>query len=213
MLGIYISGHPLEEDEAQWKKTITRVTTDFLRDEDSGETRVRDNEHAVIGGLIEGKTIKYTKNNQAMAFLTIEDLYGTVEVIVFPRDFERYMMLLDEDAKIFVAGRVTLEEEKNGKLICEKIVSFDGAGTELWIRFGDKEAYESEKQQLYELLDGSDGRDEVVIYLTKEKAMKRLGRNRTVDAQGGILPLLKQRYGDSNVTLRAKPVDMGQRRG
>ena len=209
VLGIYVSGHPLEEDEAMWRKTITRVTTDFSRDEESGEVPVRDGERAVIGGLIDAKTIKYTKNNQAMAFVTIEDLYGSVEVIVFPRDFEKYAPLLEEDKKVFIAGRVSLEEEKNGKLICERVETFDGAGCELWIRFADKEAYEADKEELLSLLSESDGRDEVIIYLSKEKAVKNLGKSRTVDAKGGIHALLMQRYGEQNLSIRMKAVRMG----
>ena len=74
----------------------------------------------IVGGMITDKTIKYTKNNKTMAFLTLEDLLGTVEVIVFPRDYERYHTYLNVDEKIFVSGHANVEEDKNGKIICEK---------------------------------------------------------------------------------------------
>jgi len=127
VLGIYLSGHPLEEYQALWNKYITNNTNDFALDEESGEVRVEDQATAVVGGLIADKTIKYTKNNQVMAFLTLEDLVGSVEIVVFPRDYEKYGSLLNEDAKIFVKGRVSVEEEKDGKVICEQIVSFEEA--------------------------------------------------------------------------------------
>lgn len=127
VLGIYISGHPLEEYQELWQKHITNNTNDFALDEDSGRVIVTDQANAVIGGMIADKTIKYTKNDKVMAFLTVEDLVGTVEVVVFPKDYEKYSSLLLEDNKVFIKGRVALEEEKDGKLICEQIVTFEEA--------------------------------------------------------------------------------------
>ncbi len=146
VLGIYLSGHPLEEYQALWNKCITNNTNDFALDEESGEVRVEDQATAVVGGLIADKTIKYTKNNQVMAFLTLEDLVGSVEVVVFPRDYEKYGSLLNEDAKIFVKGRVSVEEDKDGKVICEQIVSFEeaaqaGGGPVFKNRYGGRSGY------------------------------------------------------------------------
>ena len=78
----------------------------------------------IVGGMITGKTVKTTKHDQLMAFITLEDLLGTVEVIVFPRDYEKYREYLNEDEKIYVRGRVSLSEDAKGKLICEKVVAF-----------------------------------------------------------------------------------------
>lgn len=127
VLGIYISGHPLEEYQELWEKYITNTTNDFVLDEENGRVTAQDQATAIVGGMIAGKTIKYTKNDKVMAFLSIEDLVGTVEVVVFPRDYEKYSAMLLEDSKVFVKGRVSLEEEKDGKLICEQIVTFDEA--------------------------------------------------------------------------------------
>lgn len=127
VLGIYLSGHPLEEYQELWQKYVTNNTSDFMLDEESGEVRVEDQAMTVVGGMIADKTVKYTKKNQVMAFITLEDLVGSVEVVIFPRDYERYGTLLHEDAKIFVKGRTSVEEDKNGKVICEQIVSFEEA--------------------------------------------------------------------------------------
>ena len=124
VLGIYISGHPLETDQALWQKFITNTTNDFMLDEETGTAKADGQYNAVIGGLIAGKTIKYTKNDKVMAFLNLEDMVGNVEVVVFPGEYERYGTLLSEDAKVFVKGRIALEEDKDGKLICEQIVPF-----------------------------------------------------------------------------------------
>ena len=138
VLGIYISGHPLEEYEEKWRKNITAVSTDFIYEEETAGIRLVDGAHVVIGGIITDKTVKFTKNNKTMAFLTLEDIYGTTEVIVFPRDYEKYKGLLDNDAKVFVGGRVSAEEEKNGKLICERIYAFDDTKKELWLQLDRK---------------------------------------------------------------------------
>lgn len=127
VLGIYVSGHPLEEYQELLERHITHKTTDFMLDEETGVVTVPDQINVVIGGMIAEKTVKYTKNDKVMAFLNIEDLVGNVEVVVFPKDYEKYSALLMEDAKVFIKGRTSVEEEKDGKLICEQIVSFEDA--------------------------------------------------------------------------------------
>lgn len=127
VLGIYLSGHPLESYQELWQRYITNNTNDFALDEETGVVRAQDQATAVVGGLIADKTVKYTKNDKVMAFLSLEDLVGTVEIVVFPRDYEKYSQLLMEDSKIFVKGRISVEEDKDGKLICEQIVSFQEA--------------------------------------------------------------------------------------
>lgn len=201
VLGIYVSGHPLEEQEELWRKGITNTTADFMLDEESGETIVKDNATAVIGGMIADKKIKYTKNDKVMAFLQVEDLLGSVEVIVFPRDYERNSDKLLEDNKVFVRGRVSLEEDRDGKLICEKITAFDEIPRKLWIKFPTMEAYEEEAEKLFDLLADSDGRDGVVIYIQEPKVMKQLPPGRNVKADENLCAILEARYGKENIKV------------
>ncbi|MCU6762561.1 DNA polymerase III subunit alpha [uncultured Roseburia sp.] len=207
VLGVYISGHPMEEYEEKWKKNITRVTSDFILDEETGSTRVHDGESVMVGGMIAEKTVKYTRNNKTMAFISLEDLVGTVEVIIFPRDYERYHQLLEEDSKIFVRGRVSVEEDKNGKLICEKIYSFRDARREVWLQFDTKEAYEDKMQEIKEILDVSDGYDQIVVYISSLKAMKRLGANMGVLADQALVAKLKEKLGENNVKVLEKSIE------
>lgn len=212
VLGIYVSGHPLEEYEGKWRKNISNTTADFLVEEETGEAKIKDNASAMIGGMITEKTIKYTKTNQAMAFLTIEDLLGTVEVVVFPRDYEKYQQLLNVDSKVFVRGRANVEEEKNGKLICERVYSFNEAKRELWIQFPNKEQFTSQEDKLYEMLSESDGNDSVVIYLSKERAKKRLPDSRNIEIEEGLMNNLTKIYGENNVKVVEKAIEnLGQR--
>ncbi len=167
VLGVYISGHPLEEHEERWRRMISATTADFQFDEELNRTKVHDGEKSVVGGMIVDKTVKYTKTNQVMAFLTLEDLLGTVEVVIFPRDYEKNRQWLEINEKVFISGRVSEEDEKASKLICEKVIPFERTKRELWIQFPDKETFLDEEQIVYGYLADSEGEDEVIIYCAK----------------------------------------------
>ena len=207
VLGIYLSGHPLEEYEEKWRKNISAVTADFMLDEETNAVKIKDNQSVVIGGIITEKTIKYTKQNKAMAFITVEDLFGTVEVIIFPRDYEKYSRYLNEDEKVFVAGHANVEEDKNGKLICEKIYSFDDTKRELWLQFATKESYEEKEKELYSRLYGTDGNDEIVIYIASPRAMKRLGKNYNIHINPELVGNLTEFLGEKNVKIVEKSIE------
>ena len=204
VLGIYISGHPLEEYMERLKKNTNAVTTDFVLDEETGTLKVSDGAKVRIGGMITDKVIKYTKSNKAMAFITLEDLVGTVEIIIFPKDYERYAKYLENDAKVFVEGRVTAEEDRNGKLICEKIISFDEVKRELWLQFPSKSDFEEKEGVLYGKMMDADGLEHVVIYLAAEKQMKRLPENRNVAITKELLEELGNFLGKDNVKVVEK---------
>ena len=201
VLGIYISGHPLEEYRETWKKNITNTTADFAMDEETGETRVADGAKVTIGGMITEKKIKYTKNEKVMAFLQVEDLVGSVEVIVFPRDYERYGSTVMEDSKVFVRGRVSVEEDRDAKLVCEQITTFEQMPKKLWIKFPTREAYEAKKDTLFDILREAEGKDHVVIYVENPKAMNPLPANWNVSAQASLVTKLEAAFGEGNIKV------------
>ncbi len=207
VLGVYLSGHPMEEYEEKWKKNITKTTLDFQLDEESGHTKVHDGAKETIGGIIAAKTIKYTRKNQTMAFITIEDLMGTVEVIIFPRDYEKNRLYLEEENKVFVRGRVSEEDEAPSRLICEEIIPFKRTKRELWLQFDSKESFRQQEKELYDMISVSEGEDAVVIYCKAERAMKRLGANRNVRAESGLLSRLTNYLGESCVKLIEKSIE------
>ena len=206
VLGIYLSGHPMEEYEEQWRKGISKTTQDFQFDEELGFSRVSDGAAEIIGGIIASKTIKYTKNNKTMCFLTIEDIMGSVEVVVFPRDYERYHQYLEEENVVFVKGRVSEEDEASSKLICEKVIPFGQKKQELWIQYPDKETFLQGEKMLYDMLASSDGNDEVIVYCKAERAVKRLPSNRNVNIEPGLLSRLMNYFGESCVKVVEKPL-------
>lgn len=208
LLGVYVSGHPMEEYMETWKSSITAKTSDFLVDEESGEAVVHDNDRVTVGGMIAGKVIKTTRTGKMMAFITVEDMVGAVEVLVFPRDFELYRNQLVEEARVFVRGRVSLGEEPVGKLICEQLIPFDQVPRDLWLKFPDKETYDGKQKQVMDLLRTAEGNDTVIIYLEKERAKKVLPANWRVAARGPVLEQLYEILGEKNV----KAVEKGLKR-
>lgn len=201
VLGIYISGHPLESYMSIWKSHITATAGDFMLDEETGHANVEDDSTQTIGGIINHKTIKYTKNDKTMAFLEIEDLYGVLEVVVFPRDYERNSHFLVEDAKVFVKGRVSLEEDRNGKLICEKIIPFEEVGKKLWLRFASLSEFKNAEKDLMQILAESEGKDQVIIYLTDTKQRNHLPQEYNIKADDLMLSRLCEKFGKNNVKL------------
>lgn len=207
VLGIYISGHPMQEYEAKWRKSISATTKDFQIDEETNRTKVREGAKEIIGGIITGRTIKHTNNGKTMAFLTIEDLLGTVEVVVFPKVYENNRAYLEEESKVFIKGRVSEEDDNASKLICETIIPFEQVSCDLWIQFADKEAFLKDEAKLYELLRDSEGKDGVVIFLAKEKATKRLPANRNIHVDSGLLVQLNNYFGESRVKVVEKAIE------
>ena len=201
VLGIYLSGHPLEKYRNIMEKMISARTIDFQPDDETGIPKVYDGQKVIIGGMITEKTIKYTRNNKVMAFLTVEDLMGTVEIVVFPRDYEKWQTLINEDARVFIQGRVNAEDDKPSKLILEKVRAFDDIPREIWIQFKDREDYAQKEQELLNYLRGSVGTSAVVIYLKDVKAIKRLPAGYHVQISDFLLEELKKKYGDSNVKV------------
>ena len=207
VLGVYLSGHPLEEYEEKWRNNISATTQDFQLDEETGVTKVRDGAKEIIGGMITSKTIKYTKKNQTMAFITLEDLMGTVEVVIFPRDYEKNQQYLQEDSKVFVKGRVSEEDDNASKLICEEIIPFERTRKELWLQYENKAAYLADEKHLFAMLSDSEGDDEVVIYCKAERVVKRLPKNRNIKIEPGILSRLTNYFGESCAKVVEKPIE------
>ena len=201
VLGIYLSGHPLEGYRGIMDKMISAKTTDFQPDEESGIPKVYDGQKVIIGGMITERTIKYTRNNKVMAFLTVEDLVGNVEVVVFPRDYEKWQTLITDDARVFIQGRVNAEDDRPSKLILEKVHSFEDIPREIWIQFKDKAEYSAAEAELQSFLQSASGTSAVVIYLKDVKAMKRLPAAFCIRINEEILSELKKKYGESNVKV------------
>ncbi|WP_027438820.1 DNA polymerase III subunit alpha [Lachnospira multipara] len=199
VLGVYVSGHPLDEYSGMWKKHISAMSTDFELDEETGETKVSDMSNQTIGGMIINKTIKSTKNGQLMAFLTIEDLVGDVEVVVFPRNFISNRAVIESANKVFITGKVQANVDEKAKLICDKVISFDSIARKLWVRFESLDMYNANKEALVNTIGNRPGKDSVIIYCTKEKQRLSLDGNPLISIDSGLIEDLRKQFGVKNV--------------
>lgn len=201
VLGIYVSGHPLDSYMNLWKKQANANSLDFLWQEETMSNLVKDGQTVTIGGMIAARKVQYTKSDKMMAFLTVEDMLGSVETIVFPKQFEKYSKKLEMDSKIFVTGKVQVEENKDAKLIAETITTFEEMPGTLWLKFADMKAYEELYSKADEILKTSEGKDVIRIYIEKDKLYKTLPKNRCVEANEELMKALEAVLGEGNVKL------------
>ena len=204
VLGIYVSGHPLEDYQDTINKNVTAYSYGFIIDEETDRPKVDDSSLHIIGGMIISKSIKTTRTNSLMAFITLEDMFGTIEVIIFPKDFEKYKHMLEPDNKIFIRGRTTIEEDKDAKLICQEIIPFDAVPKELWVKFEDFAQFQKAEQELYSILEEYDGDNVVIIYCGKEKIMKQLPKSKNVNACKELVSRLREIYSEDNIAVVEK---------
>ena len=207
VLGIYVSGHPLEEFLDLMEKHVTDHTTDFSLSEESDKPNVEDEAKTIVGGMITSITSKITKTNQMMAFFTIEDLYGTVEVVAFPRDYEKNRSMLLQDKKVFVVGKVKTEADRAAKIFLNRIIPFDEMPKELWIKFENIEGFQKMEEKLERDLFSQKGNCLVNIYCVQEKAKKSYGKTKGIYLSEEILKNLEEEYGTENVRVVEKSIE------
>ena len=199
VLGVYISGHPLQALEGVWKKNITKRTTELLRDEFGHITGVRDGATETIGGMIQDIVLRHTKKGDTMAILTIEDLVGAAEVIVWPDTYRKNKDILEVDQKVFCTGRVRIEDERDATIAANSIFLFSEVPVKLYVRFEDMESYEDNNKKLMSILNEAlEGQDSVVVYIEKTRQQKTL---RIKIAASEALDSLKEAFGDGNVVI------------
>ena len=204
VLGVYLSGHPLEEYQSLLAGRVNAYSTDFLLDEETGESRVRNGQKVTIGGMITAKTIKYTKTNKVMSFINVEDLVGSVEALVFPKVYEDYRDAIEEDKKVLVTGRVSSEDERASKLIADKIITFEEIPKDVWLAFADKDAWNAYAPELTELLSTAErGNDRVIVFIRNPKQMKDLTGRGKISAAPELLDGFMKICGEENVAVRA----------
>jgi len=203
VLGLYVSGHPLEEDEERLRRNVTARISDFNVDEESGEAGVIDGSTQIIGGIITKKTVKTTKNGKAMIILQLEDMTDSLEVLLFPKDAENYRDKVEEGSRVFIQGRVSLGEEVKGKLICEQVLPFDEIGRDLWILYPDPESYQEDERRLLKLLSG----EPATVAIRSTRQIKKLpgvaGRELTDD----VIRAVTETYGSDKIAVREKKVE------
>ena len=204
MLGVYLSGHPLESYQDMLKSVCNASSLDFAYDEEEGMVNVAPGKDYILGGIASVVNIKLTRNNQRMAFITLEDLVGSVEVIVFPRDFEKYKDLIEEGRKYIISGKASLEENDAAKLIAGKIIPFEEVPREVWLQFENKAELEKVEDELNKIFEGNKGNARVMLYCRDERQVKRVNTVRGISYAEAVIDELKSKLGCDNVKIVVK---------
>ena len=209
MVGVYLSGHPLSEYENILEKYATTNSNEISEIRDANEeTVLYDGSRVVIGGIIIKKQNKITKNNNMMAFITLEDLYGTVEGIIFPKIYDNCKDILYEDNIVLVEGAIDASEEETPKLIINKVTELkkehekQTKQNKLYIKVTDTENYKNIKKELFHCICKHKGGDCVIIYNEKDKANMVLPNKYRVNTEDKILfKDLKELVGEKNIAV------------
>ena len=225
LLGIYVTGNPLDEYEDVILKTATFFSSQKIIDENTDQNRFYDGKGVTCAGLIRQITKKVTKNNNMMAFVELEDIYGSIELVVFPNVLDKYSALINDDSKIVVKGKLSLREEEDIKIICDEIHP---------LRSSTASSVEEQKSNLEQMnirppvrkkavsiyinadktdMDrfkafisyfGGSGDTEIVLRRTENgiKFQKRLGTGYSVDSSKELLSELTEVVGGENLFIK-----------
>jgi DNA polymerase-3 subunit alpha len=207
LMGIYVSGHPLNEYESLLRDFVKQTTLDFPQtDEQIGaQGKVIDKQPVVMGGMVDSVNVKYTKKNDKMAFVTLEDINGSIEVIVFPKIFEKYAWLLQENKVVLVTGRADIDAlgEKPPKVIADGFRSYDeldAASKTLWVKLA-KDRDLSVHVIMHKLMDYK-GLSKVIIYDEKEQKKMTVTPSYYVGVCDALIAELKMLCGEGNVIVK-----------
>lgn len=211
MTGIYLSGHPLDEYEETLKiQTNTRIS-DIVVDESLEEGnellnesfKLQDGDKVIIGGIISSVNKKVTKNNDMMAFINLEDLYASVEVIVFPRTFEKYKSLMEEDEIVIIKGRVTIREEEQPKILCEDIKPLLKINSEkIYILVENEVMVKDALKKIKQNLTIYRGNTPVYLCTKEPRKMYAVDKGLWLSEEIDVMEILRNIFGQDNIKIQ-----------
>ena len=217
MTGLYLSGHPLDEYKQSLKlqtsttiETIEKSYEIFLEsinaelDESmiSEEPIINDNDTVIVGGILTEVNQKVTRNNTMMAFLKLEDLTGTIEVIVFPKALDRLRDIIKEDTLVKLKGRVSIKEDELPKIICENIEGLEKInGNKLYIRVKDKGAIREASNVIKNIIGDYLGNTPIYLFDAEKRQNYRLSKDKWINEDDEVIENLKNHFGEENVKL------------
>ena len=200
VLGIYLSGHPLDEHYEQWIANITAKSGDFRQNEDGG--LLKDGETATVGGMIQTVTVRTTRKKKQMACLVLEDLIGSMEVVVFPEQFEKYKSFLTEGTMVFCKGKVKKEDAKDASLQMDSVTSFSDReqSATIWLQFADYTDYQKKEAAVVSCTRKYPGNGSLNFFLKNTKQIKQ--GSKSVRPDKALLNELAAVCGKENVKVK-----------
>lgn len=209
-IGMYLSGHPMEEYMGKVEKiskfNIGSVLSAVERGEDGSYNVVAgavvDGQEIKLCGVVSSRKNKTTKNNTQMAFIRLEDLFGSIEVIIFAKTLIQYSALLQEENMVVIEGKVSLREEEESKILCERVFMLDSINAEdkkLFIRLP---TYDAEKISLIkQIAAASRGNIPTCIYLEDTKKRMSASKEFWISGEKEQLKRYFDEFGEENVKL------------
>ena len=213
MTGLYLSGHPLDD----YKKSLKIQTnidiekilqTSEMMDETeesaliTDDNTISDGQRVIIGGIISAVNRKVTRSNDIMAFMTVEDLTASMEVIVFPKTLKKVNSMVNEDELVVVKGRVSIREDEEPKILCEDILPLEKIdSSKVFLRVESAEKLKEAIPALKVLLMPYRGSSPLYVYAEKEKQKFRMGKEMWLDIESDGIDMLKERFGENNVKV------------
>ncbi|KGM94802.1 DNA polymerase III subunit alpha [Clostridium novyi A str. 4552] len=216
MTGLYLTGHPLEEYEEILRNRTSAKTTDIIIDESLEEelidevtlhveeqnSKIKDGDKVIIGGLITNVTRKITRTNSMMSFITLEDLYSSIEVIIFPKTLEQFNRMIMEDEIVLIKGRVTKREDEQPKIICDYVERvFNFSSKKLYIQIENKKILKQTMNDIKQIALLNNGNIPIYICTKEERKKFLIAREFWINENEDVLKIIKQRYGEENVKL------------
>ncbi|MBN3347205.1 DNA polymerase III subunit alpha [Clostridium botulinum] len=208
MTGLYFSGHPLEEYEETLKIQTSHLISDIIPKESlEGNlvdtiSSIKDGDKVVVGGMITHVSKKLTRNNDMMAFIVLEDLYSSIEVIVFPKIFNMARNIINEDEVVLLKGRVSLREDEQPKLICEFMEPLVKINSEkLYILVEEKKDVKLKLQETKGVFLQHKGNIPVYFCTNKERKKFRIDRELWVNGNRELMDNLRNMFGENNVKI------------
>lgn len=208
MTGLYISGHPLEEFEETLKIAVNTKISDIIIEETldtetTGENyKIQDGDRVIIGGIVSEVTKKITKNNAMMAFIKVEDMYGNIEIVIFPKVLEKCISFINEDAMVVVKGRVSIREDEQPKILCEEIKPLVKINNDkIYIQVEEEKLIKPVINEIAQVLSEYNGSTPVYFWAKKEKRKYVIPNNLWVNEDTELLNFLRKRFGDENVKV------------
>ena len=224
MLGVYVSGHPLSDYEDVLRRYTNYTSMDFNVSEageeggyagESGGNTTEDNTAGLVdgqsvkyGGMITAKSVKYTKaESKPFCFLTVEDMYGAVEVVVFNKMYEKFGAKLTTDQVIIVQGKVSVREDEDSKIIANDMLLYDDIPQEptaktLWVKVPKSRPVPP--NHITDILSAYRGDTQVMIY--NEAQNRKLLANRAywVNISDDLIRALEGLLGSGTVKVTEK---------
>lgn len=215
VIGFYLTGHPIE----RWRPLIQKLGLPRLGEllDEENQSRFADGTEVRVLGIIQTRRLKITKSNDTMAFLTLDDGSGSIEVLVFPRVYAQCKPLLEPDNAVLLSGKITLREDEPPKLLCDGAQAPDSPAppdTQTDARAAKKQGgrpglflrVPSEQSPLWgraqRLLAVFDGDFPLYIYFEDRQKWVRAPKRLWVSLNDVLLGELKEIIGTENVCLR-----------